>query len=650
MRTVLKTMKRRALGALVLAGLLLPTTASTYRVQSGDGTLTEEFHQTYPLSAGGRVSLSNINGQVKITGWDRAEVRVDAVKRARTPEALRDARIRVNAGAGSVHIETEYDQSQWERRDGDRHEHHVARVEYTLSVPRTARVENINIVNGPLEIENLSGEVEASSVNGGVTARGLSGRVRLSVVNGRLEAALDSLNDANPVTLSAVNGQLIAVLPSDSNAHVKANTVHGSINNDFGLPVREGRYVGRDLEGQLGAGGARVRLSNVNGTITIRRASDNKPPGQVRNLLSETREAEDYVEDEERSEAREAAREAREAVREAAREAREAQRDASRERAEALREAERERMEAQRESEREMREAVEEAQREATRATREVARETSRAVSRNMRGGSDDDWRRQIERDSAVLVTKGTPRIRVETFDGSISVHAWDKPEVQATIIKRALDEKEMKGIKVNSVVTNDAGPNSEVNIRADFDKSQAGGVIKDKGGNIRSWNSGASVELDVYVPRNSTLILTSGDGRLVVEGVRGEMELHTGDGSIDVKGAGGRLRANTGDGRISIEGFDGETEARTGDGRITLDGSFQKLSARTGDGTILLSLPVGSNATIETDAEAVSNDGLAVAEDANEEKRVRRWRVGSGGPVFKLHTGDGRVILQQRR
>jgi len=30
----------------------------------------EEFHQTYPLSATGRVSLENINGGVQIKVWD----------------------------------------------------------------------------------------------------------------------------------------------------------------------------------------------------------------------------------------------------------------------------------------------------------------------------------------------------------------------------------------------------------------------------------------------------------------------------------------------------------------------------------------------------------------------------------------------------
>src|SRR5437764_14996939 len=108
--------------------------------------------------------------------------------------------------------------------------------------------------------------------------------------------------------------------------------------------------------------------------------------------------------------------------------------------------------------------------------------------------------------------------------------------------------------------------------------------------------------------------------------------------GSIDVTEERGRLHAETGDGRIRVENFDGDAEARTGDGRITLDGNFRTLAARTGDGTISLSVPEGSNVTVETDAESVFNDGVAVAESPAD-NRVRPWRIGGGRQGCTLQT-----------
>jgi len=455
---------------------------------------------------------------------------------------------------------------------------------------------------------------------------------------GRLEATLDRLNDSGTVSLASVNGPLVVTIPSDSNATVRASTIHGQISNDFNLPVREGEYVGRDLEGRLGQGGARVRLGNVNGSITIRRANDNRPLSPAVNLLSETRSREDYGDDS----AREAARDAREASREAAREVREAAREAERERRDALTEAENERQEAEREkaeakaeaarekeeakteaareraeADRERQREIVEAQRETQRAAREAAKAEKDALKDSIKeeirngidGGVRDDSRRQIERESNSFSVSGSPRVRVETFDGAIYVHAWDKAEVMYTATKRASDEHEMKGIKLSA-----QGAGAEVTLRADFDKSFAR-VYRAEGGRVVSFNSNASTEFDVYVPRNATLFVSSGDGRLRIDGVGGEIDLHTGDGSIDVTEGRGRLHAETGDGRIRVENFDGDAEARTGDGRITLDGNFRSLAARTGDGTISLSIPEGANVTVETNAESVFNDGVAVAE-----------------------------------
>lgn len=623
--------RKRLIPCLLALAALALAAADGARAQSSRPELTEEFHQTYPLTGEGRVRLSNINGDVRVAAWDRNEVKVDAVKRAYMQERLQEARIEVDASASSIHIETKYPQSSWSERERDRWEN-PASVEYTLTVPRGATLDQVNLINGGLTIEGLAGPVHASSVNGRVSARGLTGAINLSVVNGRLEASLDRLSESGAVTLSAVNGPLVVTLPSDSNATLRASTVSGSISNDFNLPVRVGEYVGRDLEGRLGQGSARVRLSNVNGSISIRRAGDNRPLSPVTNLLSETRRGADY--DNESRDAREAEREARTEARAAVREAREAAR-------EAVRESQGEIDEATREAQR----GAEKAAKEAEKAVKEIDKaRLKESIKEGVRGGvGRDDSRRQTERESNSFNVSGTPRVRVETFDGAINVHAWDKSEVMYTATKRAADAREMQGIKL---VAQGAG-GSAVTLRADFDKAHAR-AYEERNGRVVSFSSNASVEFDVYVPRSATLFVSTGDGRVRVEGVSGELDVRTGDGAIDVTGARGRLRAETGDGRILVEGFDGDAEARTGDGRITLDGNFRTLAAHTGDGTISLSVPDGTNATVETNAESVFNDGVAVAETPNE-GRVRRWRIGGGGQVFTLGAGDGRVVLRRR-
>lgn len=232
--------------------------------------LSDTFNQTYPLTPTGRVSISNINGDVHIAVWDRNEVKVDAVKRAYKPERINEVTIEVTNTADSVLIKTKYPERNL-NFDSRTRESNPASVEYTLTIPRGARLDGAELVNGSLDIEGLQGEVQASLVNGELKASGLGGEVKLSTVNGRLEANVARLNEAKSVTLSSVNGSIVLIVPSGAGAQVRANTVHGGITNDFGLPVEDGQYVGHSLSGQIGSGGPRIKLTNVNGSISIKR-------------------------------------------------------------------------------------------------------------------------------------------------------------------------------------------------------------------------------------------------------------------------------------------------------------------------------------------------------------------------------------------
>src|SRR4029453_2418002 len=86
----------------------------------GGDEVREEFHQTYPLSATGRVSLENLNGSVQIKVWDRAAVQVDATKKAYRKERLAEARIEVNSTEDNLRIKTEYPDWNQNFRSDDR--------------------------------------------------------------------------------------------------------------------------------------------------------------------------------------------------------------------------------------------------------------------------------------------------------------------------------------------------------------------------------------------------------------------------------------------------------------------------------------------------------------------------------------------------
>jgi hypothetical protein len=256
------------LGALLGSVCALLVLALGAHASDRRGSVTEEFHQTYPITADGRVELDNINGDVHISSSDRNEVRLDAVKYADTKEKLDDVKIEVDASKDYLSVRTKYRENEdrgWHNNPGG--------VEYTLTVPRTIRLDEIKLINGELDVTGVSGEVRASCINGRLKAHDIAGRSRLSTINGTLDAQFRQLS-REPLELNSVNGSVELTIPSDSNAEIEANTVSGSIDNDFGLHVNKHRFVGRDLRGELGKGGTQIRLQNVNGRIEIHHAND----------------------------------------------------------------------------------------------------------------------------------------------------------------------------------------------------------------------------------------------------------------------------------------------------------------------------------------------------------------------------------------
>ncbi len=256
----------------VLLGIALAVTLAAR------ADVREEFHKTYPISADGRISLKNINGPVTVIAWDKNEVQVDAIKIADTKERLDEAKIEVTAGSSAIDIRTHYPEFS--------HNNHAASVEYTLHVPRKGRLDKIELVNGRVHVEGVQGGVHAESVNGEVEARQVMGEMNLHSVNGRVSAELQATG--RPVDLGTVNGPVALRLPSDASAEIRASTVHGSISNDFNIPVNQHHWgPGSQLRARLGDGETQMKLSTVNGGIQIQRVPDGKPLGKVTNLLPE---------------------------------------------------------------------------------------------------------------------------------------------------------------------------------------------------------------------------------------------------------------------------------------------------------------------------------------------------------------------------
>lgn len=248
---------------LVAAGLFLQALPA-----NADVTEVAEFD--FELNAGGTLSVENINGDITVTGRPGRQVHVIATKKAGSQSYLDGMDIQVSADRDRVRIRTQHPESS-ARWFGFGNNSGSGSVSYEIVAPADIDLDSIETVNGEIEIAGISGDVSADTTNGEIRVTGLSGSLEADTVNGSIDAAFDKLGGNQRVVAETVNGRVQLRLPADTSARIDVGTVNGGIDaDDFGLEVDKG-FLGRDLDGEIGGGDARIKVSTVNGSVKIRK-------------------------------------------------------------------------------------------------------------------------------------------------------------------------------------------------------------------------------------------------------------------------------------------------------------------------------------------------------------------------------------------
>lgn len=586
---------------------------------------TERFEQTYPLNANGRVSVSNVNGSIVAEAWDRNEVKLVAVKTADTKERLTEVEVKVTASADSFSVETNYD--DWKKKNGGDRWRNGGKltVDYQLMVPRGAVLNEVGTVNGSVTVSDFTNLTKISAVNGTVKATDLRGTADLSTVNGDVIADFNSLDAGSKISLETVNGRVELMIPSDSNATVKADSLNGNISNDLGLPVRKGRYVGRDLYGRIGNGDVRIKLNSVNGDLKVSRKNDNKQLNPVVNLLTQKeKEDEDWESD---AEAAAVAGKTAANMSKINREVAAAMKNSAKVSVAAMADVQKEMARIKPEIERAAADVMRSA--EVQNAIRDGVRQSAAAVARVADAAFFPAMPR-IEKKSESFPMKGVPRVTVNAHGCAVKVIGWDRSDVQYSVTQFS-ERRNRKPVEIK-----------ESHTDTTMDLTVQNGDADAAGGDMFGGLSRTRIE--VYVPRKTNLKIST-DGEIRLEGVSGEVDLTGEDQSINVRDVDGKLKITNADGVVRVIGFKGELVGRTEDGSMNLEGEFSKLSADGDTGNFVVTLSETAAARIYALSENVKVDGLQL-ELVKSGEAVREYRLGDGQSEIKVTTG-GEITLR---
>jgi len=274
------------------------------------------FQQQVAADPRGEVDISNIAGEIVISGWDRPAVSVTAdvpsdSGRVRLTGGNGHTSVCVTYGSkscnapgffrsgGSVRIEVHVPRgSQLDvsgvsaeiiSRDvtGSQHLHTVSGdIDAGLgsgdddvnSVSGTVRLHgsgqdgtlNVNSVSGDLSVTGVAGELEARTVNGTLRADISPARlVRLNTTSGDI-ALRAQLASGGSVETETVSGDQKLDVSAPGGFAYEASSFSGDVHNCFGERADKSEYgPGTRLNGTRGAGAGHVRMKTLSGEISL---------------------------------------------------------------------------------------------------------------------------------------------------------------------------------------------------------------------------------------------------------------------------------------------------------------------------------------------------------------------------------------------
>lgn len=225
------------------------------------------------VAPGRTLEIKGVNGPIRATPAQGSEVRVTAQKRARrsNPDGVTFEVIQHGDGVTicAVYPPVRNRRNECAPGDGGRMsvQNNDVSVEWIVQVPRGVHL-RASTVNGGVEATGLTGDTHAATVNGDVRVS-TAGFATAATVNGSVNVAMGNTTGRRPMAFSTVNGSIVLSLAGGTNADLSASTVTGDIEADFPIQV-QGRWGPKIASAQIGSGGPTLKLSTVNGSITVR--------------------------------------------------------------------------------------------------------------------------------------------------------------------------------------------------------------------------------------------------------------------------------------------------------------------------------------------------------------------------------------------
>ena len=218
--------------ALGLALLAAPAAAR-------DQKETEQVDRTASIRSGGELRVKNFSGRVTITGSNRSDIAVHAVRRA-TRDRLDHIKLEVSETGAGVTIEANKKDDGWRDKNDN-----VVETDLDIQVPADIA----------LDVQVFSSDVEVKGVRGRERVHTFSGGIDIAAGEGAVDA-------------ETFSGDIELKLLQGGSASVDFESFSGNLRTDVPMSYRNASR--KHMRGEIGSGGPDYHLKTFSGDVRIR--------------------------------------------------------------------------------------------------------------------------------------------------------------------------------------------------------------------------------------------------------------------------------------------------------------------------------------------------------------------------------------------
>jgi ribosome-associated translation inhibitor RaiA len=154
------------------------------------------------------------------------------------------------------------------------------KISIYIEVPFETDLEAGTMMEGVLEVNNVSGEMELENANGPVKATNVSGVVQANSFNGSVTVDFKKITPNAAMSFVSYNGKVDVSLPTATKFSVKAQTDHGDVYTGFDMKMEakkskqkeNGKTIYTDswIRGAVNGGGPEFTFKTFHGDVYIR--------------------------------------------------------------------------------------------------------------------------------------------------------------------------------------------------------------------------------------------------------------------------------------------------------------------------------------------------------------------------------------------